>query len=234
MKNDNCKERRKNGKTKVISLILKAIVVFCAVSGVTRCLFSDSGSFMGGLRMLLYFTIQSNIAIAVICCIGGVLLLSGRKIPDRWYIIKFVGTIAITLTGAVFCFVLAPTMGGNVWNMVNLFTHVIVPIVSVADFFVSGIDADIPRSKVGYVLLPPLVYVCFAGVGYVRGWNFSHGANYPYFFLDWGNQAGAFGFSSEFPFMGCMWWIMILSVLIILVGLLYLQILKIIKKHYNK
>jgi len=30
--------------------------------------------------------------------------------------VKFVGTVAITLTGLVFCFVLAPTMGKCAWN----------------------------------------------------------------------------------------------------------------------
>ncbi|MCQ2523997.1 MAG: hypothetical protein MJ123_06605 [Lachnospiraceae bacterium] len=35
-------------------------------------------------------------------------------------VIRFVGTVSITLTGAVFCFVLAPTLKEHAWNLQNL------------------------------------------------------------------------------------------------------------------
>lgn len=63
----------------------------------------------------MFFTIQSNIALAVICLIGLLKMLKSKPFSDLWYIIKFVGTISITLTGAVFCFVLVPA--GAVWNV---------------------------------------------------------------------------------------------------------------------
>ena len=78
---------------------------------------------MGGHRVFMYFTIQSNIAVAVISVIGLVLLLRRREISPVWWVIKFVGAVSITLTGVVFCFVLAPTLGGNAWNLQNILTH---------------------------------------------------------------------------------------------------------------
>lgn len=93
---------------------------------------------MGGGSVFMYFTIQSNIGLALICAYGMYLILGKKEISNLWYIIKFVGTVSITLTGAVFCFVLAPTMGVAAWNLQNILTHVVVPVLSVVDFFVVG------------------------------------------------------------------------------------------------
>lgn len=104
-------------KTKAASLGLKGIVFLSAAVGTLISALAGVGSFMGGKRVFMYFTIQSNIAIAVVCAVGAVLLLRNRKIGTPWYVVKFVGTVAITLTGVVFCFVLAPTMGRFAWNL---------------------------------------------------------------------------------------------------------------------
>lgn len=221
---------KKFSTRKIVSLILKLIVTVFAVSGTVISMNSGSDSFMGGTTLLMYFTIQSNIALAALSLIGGCILIFRKNVPDWWYTIKFVGTLSITLTGGVFAFVLAPTLGGMAWNSVNVYTHVIVPIAAVLDFFVIGIDSDIKKKKVFYVTIPPILYVIYAAIGYAQKWEFSPGVNYPYFFLNWGSPAGAFGFSNELPFMGCMWWILLLTVILILIGLLYLAVLKGIKK----
>ena len=56
-----------------------------------------------------------------------------------WYVIKYIGTVAITLTGVVFAFVLAPTFKQGAWNLQNTLTHLVVPVAAVLDFFVTGI-----------------------------------------------------------------------------------------------
>ena len=145
-------------KTKAASLGLKGIVFLSAVVGTLISALAGVGSFMGGRRVFMYFTIQSNIAIAVVCAVGAVLLLRNRKIGTPWYVVKFVGTVAITLTGVVFCFVLAPTMGRFAWNLQNILTHVIVPVASVADFLVTGVYGSIRKRSVLFVTLPPLAY----------------------------------------------------------------------------
>ena len=163
--------------------------------------------------------------------IGGLLSAAGRKPGHGWYLVKFMGTVSITLTGAVFCFVLAPTMGRAAWNLQNILTHVIVPIAAIADLFVVGICGDLKGSSVLYGTLPPLAYAVYAGIGYAAGWEFSQGRNYPYFFLNWGSTAGAFGFTRELPFMGCGWWLIGLFILIYLVGLAYVRILNAMKRR---
>ncbi|MBR4896097.1 MAG: Pr6Pr family membrane protein [Clostridia bacterium] len=218
-------------KSKAVSLLLKAVVILSAVIGTVLSAEGGRRVFMGGRVVFMYVTIQSNIAVALICLVGAILLLRNRRIGDAWPVVKFVGTVAITLTGAVFCFVLAPTMGQAAWNVQNILTHVVVPVIAVADFFVTGIYGRIGRRSIVFVLLPPLAYAIYAGIGFARGWEFSPGRNYPYFFLNWGSPAGAFGFSHELPFMGCVWWILALLGLLLLVGFLYLAVLDAIRKR---
>lgn len=126
---DSVSQARKN-----ISLILKIIVILSAVGGTFLSAYAGRRTFMGGMKVFMYFTIQSNIAIALICAIGIYLMLRGKKISEAWYVVKFVGTVAITLTGVVFGIVLAPTLGDKAWNIQNTLTHVVVPVSAVADF----------------------------------------------------------------------------------------------------
>lgn len=219
-----------SARQKAVSLILKTIVFLCAAVGTFLSAYAGRDSFMGGMYVFMYFTIQSNIAIALLCLVGSVIVFSGRKIPGWWYTVKYVGTVSITLTGFVFCFVLAPTMGKYAWAPANVLTHVIVPLAAIADFFTTGIHSSIRRRSVFYVTLPPIAYAVYAGIGYVLGWEFAEGINYPYFFLNWGSPAGAFGFTDSLPFMGCVWWIALLWVFLIGVGYCYLLLLDQIKR----
>lgn len=216
--------------SKIISLILKAVVTVSVTVGVLLSAHAAESVFMGGGRVFMFFTIQSNIAIALIALIGAVILVKKPIAGNAWFVIKFAGTVSITLTGAVFTFILAPTMGSLAWNIHNVLTHVVVPVAAIADFFVTGVYGDIRKRSVFYCVVPPGIYAVYAGIGYACGWEFTEGSNYPYFFLNWGSPAGAFGFSNELPFMGCVWWIIVLMALLILVGYGYLFILDRIKK----
>ena len=219
---------------RIVSLILKCVVVLAAVLGTVMSALAGSRSFMGGRVVFMYFTIQSNVAIAAVCAVGAVLLLRRRSVGRAWYAVKYVGTVAITLTGVVFCLVLAPTMGRAAWNVQNILTHVVVPAAAVADFFLTAALCELRTRSVLLVMLPPLAYAIYAGVGYVRGWQFGAGRNYPYFFLNWGSPAGAFGFTGELPFMGCAWWILALMVFLILVGYLYLRLARLIRNRKTR
>ena len=63
-------------KSKVVSIVLKIIVVAAAALGVILSAQATKHTFMGGGRVFMFFTIQSNIAIAVISAIGAVFLLA--------------------------------------------------------------------------------------------------------------------------------------------------------------
>ena len=121
---------------KRISYILKLTVIVNAVAGTLISAFAGRSAFMGGKTVFMYFTIQSNILIAAICAWGLFLLSRDRAVSVTWYTMKLVGTVSITLTGVVFAFLLAPVLGAEAWNLQNTLTHAVVPIVSVADYFV--------------------------------------------------------------------------------------------------
>ena len=173
---------------------------------------------MGGSRVFMFFTIQSNIAVAILCAAGAVLLMRNRTVGNAGHVVKLVGTVSITLTGVVFVLLLAPILGNRAWNIQNTLTHVVVPIAAIADFFVAASGAGLKRRSVIWVIIPPMLYAIYAGIGYVRGWAFIKGQNYPYFFLNWGSPAGAFGFTKGLPYMGCVWWILVLLLFLLAVG----------------
>ena len=218
---------------RILSIILKLIVIASATTGILISSFASRNTFMGGGKLFMFFTIQSNIAIALICLAGLVLLLRDKPVGSAWHVIKFVGTVSITLTGAVFAFVLAPTMGGRAWSLPNTLTHLVVPVAAIADFFVIACTAGIKKRNVFFVIIPPILYAIYAGIGYVKNWEFATGVNYPYFFLNWGSPAGAFGFTDGLPFMGCAWWILVLLLFLIGIGYLYLVIADLIGRKLN-
>lgn len=213
----------------IFSQLIKVLIFVCAILGTVLSAYAGRNSFMGGTYVFMFFTIQSNIGISIICLFGFLLGLKNKSINRIGQIIKFVGTVSITLTGVVFCAVLAPTMGKAAWGITNVLTHVIVPVLSVADFFIVAKNYEYKKLDSLWVTIPPLFYAIYAGIGFVRNWQFSEGINYPYFFLNWGSAAGAFGFSKELPFIGCGWWILILLIFLIGVGLGYLKIVDLIK-----
>lgn len=211
-------------KNQIISIVLKALVVISACAGIFLSALAAKETFMGGSRVFMYFTIQSNIVSALIALIGAFLLLGKRNIGNAWYVIKFIGTVSITLTGVVFTFVLAPTLGKYAWNVQNVLTHLVVPLASIADYFITAVYGSVRKRHIFLVVLPPLAYAVYAGIGYAAGWEFSNGIHYPYYFLNWGSPAGAFGFTDELPYMGCVWWILALFAFLLVIGLIYLLI----------
>ncbi len=219
---------------KYVSYLLKAIVIISAVLGTFLSAYAGRGTFMGGSKVFMYFTIQSNIAVALLSAIGCAFMFKGVKVKEVWYVIKFVGAVAITLTGVVFCVVLAPTLGVYAWNIQNILTHVVVPVAAIIDFFVIAVNTRIGKKNVFFVIIPPILYAIYAGIGYAANWDFAMGMNYPYFFLNWGSPAGAFGFTDGLPFMGTAWWILVLLLFLLLVGYCYLVLAGILRKICKK
>ena len=217
---------------KRMSCFFKLIVVISALVGILLSAYAGRRSFMGGSRVFMYFTIQSNLAVSAVCAVGFFLILRGKPVSNAWFVLKFVATVSITLTGVVFAFVLAPTFRSNAWSLPNTLTHFVVPVAAVADFFMVCSEFEISKKKVFYVTIPPALYVIYAGIGYIRGWEFADGIHYPYFFLNWGSSLGAFGFSNQLPFMGCAWWVFFLLLFLIGIGYVYLFLADHIKKRF--
>lgn len=201
-----------------LSLLTKAALVACTAIGVSMTLFAGEGV---NWRNLLYFTTQSNIWIMIVAAVGFYDLLIGKE-PDRlWSVIKLIFTVSITLTGVVYCFILAPTFE-NPFHLSSVLVHVLSPILAIVDFFLCCNCFKLKGRDSFWGIVPPIYYLVFASIGYVCNWPFSDNTNYPYFFLNWGSPVGAWGFSSEFPFMGVMWYVFALLISLIIVTRCYI------------
>lgn len=218
-------------KRQIISIILKLVIIVSAIYGIINlCL--TSGPFN-----LLYFTLQSNIWIAVTCLVGIILILleikNNKTYIKKWmYILKFVFTISITITGLVFCFVLAPTLEAKfVFTLDNILLHIVVPIFAIVDFFYFDCKIEYKKKYAILTIIPFLYYLCFSTVGYLCEWDFGYNQHYPYFFLNWDSPAGIIGFSSELPFMAPPYWGTLLLILVVLLARLYI---KFVNKNYIK
>lgn len=214
------------GARKIISFVLKLIVVVSSFYGVFLAVSSSPDK-------LLFFTIQSNIWIGVVCLVGIVMMIAKTKIRRWMYSVKLVFTVSITLTGVVYCALLAPMLGNEAYSLVSVLTHVVVPAASVLDFAVYDYPGEYRKRVCLLATIPPFYYLGFASVGYVLNWEFNPGQNYPYFFLNWGSDAGALGFSDQPPYIGVVYYVMIMIVFVIAVGALYILLAYILNKIFD-
>ena len=69
-------------KQKAVSCVLKIVVIFSAKLGTFLSAYAERHSFMGGSRVFMCFTIQSNIAIAIIFAAGLIGLFRNKSVSD--------------------------------------------------------------------------------------------------------------------------------------------------------
>lgn len=213
---------------KIISLILKGITIVSVIVGATI-------SALGSKSSILFFTTQSNIWIAVVCAVELVLFFLKKDQKPWLFTVKLIFTVSITLTGVVYNVMLAPFIESGAYTINSTLLHVVVPVASVADLFLSDYPADNKKWHPLLVTIPPFYYLAFAGIGFALNWDFLDGLNYPYYFLNWGSPAGAFGFSKESPYIGVVYYVLILLAIVIGIGLLFMWLTSLIrKKTVNK
>ena len=205
-------------KTKVNILeILEALIIIFATVGITIALASyELDGYSHPAKRLLYFTNLSNVWMAVSALI---LIFYRRGIlrplwltERRVYLIKYVFTVSITITGFVYCAILAPFApdGYRAFSTSSVMTHIIVPTLSIADLFVDRYAGKISLRDVFLTTAPPLLYFLFSMTLSLLNVDFGLGDPYPYFFLNLKSPAGFFGFSDIPPFIfGTFYWMLI-------------------------
>jgi uncharacterized membrane protein len=129
------------------------------------------------VRMLSFFTIQSNI-------LSGVVSLQLSQFPDRdgrmWRVARLAGLVGITVTGVVYSTVLARIHEPTGWEQVstNIVFHYAVPIMMVIGWFAFGPRPRIDMHALRWSLAWPIVWFIY---------TLAHGASthwYPYPFMD--------------------------------------------------
>ena len=177
-----------------ISLIIKFIAILSSVYGMLQSL--DHWMFF------TYFTNLSNIFIDLCLLIFLIYDLKKTKyISQGMYLIKFMGTISITLTFFVYLLLLAPTNShGFIGAYLNngagsLCVHFITPVLAIIDFIFFS-EKYLPEKRhVFYSVIPPLVYVGYVIIlGQVFRVRWYGDMLAPYNFLNYGASTGWFGF----------------------------------------
>lgn len=217
-------------------IIRIAILSALAVVGILGIIFTAlSSTFMGGGSVFFFFTVQSNIfiiAMALIFLINEIVLLITKKsfINQTLLFIKYVATVAITVTFLVFFTMLAPLMGVDYLLSFNNFSlHAIVPILAIIDFIIFDTNINLTYPNSLLATISPISYVIFVYVGAIFKLQYGENLYYPYFFLDF--ETNGFLFEKGF---GIIPWILILLAGICGLGFLYCFFIKLRKKQSLK
>lgn len=218
-----------NKKENLISAISKLLLIVGVIIGVWASLLQE-GFF--NPKHFLYYTIQSNIEIAIICFVSLLFIFSKKEIPSIVYTLKFIFTVAITLTGLVFNFILYPasifsTHPLNPLSTANFFTHIFVPILSLVDFFAFDYKLKITKKTFLLGLITPLIYFIFVMFCTKVGIRFNGNLFVPYFFLDY--KANSW-FQLGDGKIGVFYWVIIQAIIVLIISFILTFFMKKRKK----
>lgn len=129
------------------------------------------------LRVLSFFTVQSNI-------ISAVTSAQLARDPDRdgrsWRAVRLASLFGITVTGIVYATVLAKVHEPNGWQetFTNDVFHYIVPIMMIVGWVLFGPRPRIEARTIGLAILWPVIWVVYTLIhGAITSW-------YPYPFVN--------------------------------------------------
>jgi hypothetical protein len=136
-------------------------------------------------RYVAYFTIQSNILVAVVTA-----QLARDPLRDgpAWRVVRLAAVVGITVTGIVHFLLLRPLLDLDGADQVaDKLLHMVVPVLAVAGWALFGPRPRIEPRDIRLTLCWPVAWVVETlVVGGLTGW-------YPYPFLDHREEHGALG-----------------------------------------
>ena len=129
------------------------------------------------LRVLSFFTIQSNLLVAAT---SGQLAVRPDRDGPVWRVLRLDGLFGIAVTGIVYSTVLARIHEPKGWEQVSTNTvfHYIVPIMAVLGWLLFGPRPRITSTVLAYALVWPVLWFGYTMImGEITHW-------YPYPFVD--------------------------------------------------
>ena len=187
----------------IISMILNIIIVlFVLFAGI---IMFTGIRFMHGpevtlecsnIEMFKFFTVDSNILMAIaslVFIIYEIKLLKKKikKIPRRVYLLKYVGTSAVSLTFLVVFLYLGWIAENGLFSLLknsNLFLHLLVPVISVIAFIFFEKNNELKFKDAFFGLLPMEIYgICYIGNVLI---HINHGKVSPVYDFYWFVQNG--------------------------------------------
>lgn len=181
-------------KSKIFELVFKFLIVAFGICGI---FLPDPN---GMAKQFWFFTLQTNVFVvifAAILCVCIVLELCCNKpvafaTKKTFLTLKLMVSFFITITGVIYCFVLAPAGiiynhpdAPNMFNLRNVLLHIVVPIMTVVDYFLFSPKIYISKKTAFAFLIYPIFYFLLVNVRvWCGGTPFYDGTMYPYFFID--------------------------------------------------
>lgn len=133
--------------------------IFVTISIVSFFTGSGEGNMtVSGANCFRYFTIDSNI-LGALTSLAVIPFLFRKKVPDWVLVLKFVGTVAVTVTFLTVVFFLGPTQGYDMmFEGVCLYLHLICPLLAIASIYLPEIGKPLPAWSWLFGVLPVVIY----------------------------------------------------------------------------
>lgn len=128
------------------------------------------------LNFFSYFTIQSNILLAIG---AATLVVDPQRDGPGWRVLRFSGVLGMTITGIVFVTVLRPLVDlDGVRVLTNAGEHYVGPVLAVVGWLLFGPRPRLSWRIIGLTMLWPIGYLVYTLIrGELVAW-------YPYPFVD--------------------------------------------------
>lgn len=157
----------------VVTLLRLAIAALVAGAVVATVAEAAARVTINPFNMFGYFTIQSNIILAIVYTVVAVVSLRGEAASPALNVARASATTYIIIVGLVYATLLAPlgAAGGVPVAWANTALHIITPLYALADWILFSDRARIGFNRLWIVLLYPLVWVVVVLVrGATDGW----------------------------------------------------------------
>lgn len=141
----------------IVALVSYSMSTFFMVGG-------EGNMEVFGFKCFRYFTVLSNVFASIaslIYLIYNIINLSKKTyhVPFSVLLLKYMGTVSVTVTFLTVIFFLGPTLGyGLMFEGVNLFLHAIVPILAIVSLALFEVNERIEIKYTISGLIPTFLY----------------------------------------------------------------------------
>ncbi|MFC6288359.1 Pr6Pr family membrane protein [Nocardioides sp. GCM10027113] len=163
--------------TAVVAVAALLLQLVLSASGAATLVEVDPPGFWTRMgRLVSYFTIQSNLLVAVAAV---TLARDPTRDGDGWRVLRLAGLVGITVTGLVHFVLLRPLLDLEGASLVaDKLLHLAVPLLAIAGWLLAGPRPRFSARTAALALLWPVGWLAWTlAVGALTGW-------YPYPFLD--------------------------------------------------
>lgn len=206
-------------------IICNLLLVLFAMIGLFLT-FREPGA---GKNTILYFTTQSNIWMMLICFTMAAYDISNTKVPNAVYVIKYIFTVSILVTGIVYNLILAPQYALYFGSFLKAYTvsvsilHVVVPLLGFVSYIFFDENPLKRKSDLLGCTMPMLYFLFITALSMVSTEDFLFDgidgtpSRFPYFFLDYINH-GWFTLTDNIAELGTFYWLLIGFILVIVIS----------------